>query len=427
MVLAGKSEKRERRKEKNMNRKALGRGEILILALGILAGLFSAFFKKPRQAVLYIPDYGEAERNQNVFYREGGKTEGKTGGELTVIVPARKYSDVQLQDMAEEAFSQISEQLLGENPSMDEISSRLVMQDWLPDFPFSISWQVDNTGLISPEGEILNEDLEESVICCLTAELTYEDNVFDREYCVRVLPVKYSDRELFEQELMQEINRYIEETMKAADSETKKIILPDRVLDAEVYGGKPDVRDVFIYPFLCLSSVVFMRVRKREREKERKQRRSEELLYAYPVFVNQLALYLSAGMNVGRAIRQLTANRNSREKPHMRTLFEEINRMLQMIENGVSEKAAYRSFGRACGHGEYKKLTELFVQTIEIGGKGVLDRLETLETEAFVMRKEQARIKGEMASTKLLVPMILLLAVVMALLMVPGFYGMGIM
>ncbi len=68
----------------------------------------------------------------------------------------------------------------------------------------------------------------------------------------------------------------------------------------------------------------------------------------------------------------------------------------------------------------------LLVQTIEIGGKGVINSLEVLETEAFLMRKEQVRLKGETASTKLLFPMVLLLAVVMALLMVPASYGMAL-
>lgn len=403
--------------------------EILVLAIGIILGIISFLFAAPRRAVISMPDYEEENSENTVFYRRG---EAETG-ELVFTIPAREYNDVQLKDMAEEVFIRLSRQLLGENPSMDEIQSGLVLPDALPDFPFAISWRIDNTEVISYEGEVLNEDLEEAVLCTLVAELSYEDYITAQEYCVRVLPKEYSAQELFEKELRTEIDRYMGSIRAEVEKEGEKgeqrrvdeIVLPDNMLGAEIYGSMPSVAVSFMYPFLGIIGLIFMRVRKNESEKEAMKKRREELLYAYPVFVNQLALYLSAGMTVRAAINQLVLCRHSHKDSPMETLLGEIDSMLQMMKNGVSEKEAYRRFGRACGHQEYQKLMALLVQTIEIGGKGVLNSLETLEAEAFLMRKEQVRLKGETASTKLLFPMVLLLAVVMALLMVPGFYGMG--
>ena len=409
-----------------MIRDKLEMREILVLVVGILFGIISSLFAAPRKAVLSIPDYGEEDSEKTIFYRRG---EEKTG-EIAFTIPAREYSDAQLKDMAKEVFDRLSEEIPGDNLSMDEVRFKLALPDALPDFPFAITWRIENAEVITPEGEVRNEDLEEAVLCVLEAELSYEDYIVSQEYCVRVLPKAYTLQELFEKELKEEINHYVkmagEETKKEEGMVIDEIVLPDNMLGAEIYGSVPDMTISLIYPFLGVFGVIFMRVRKKESAKEAEKKRKEALLYAYPVFVNQLALYLSAGMTVWAAFNQLVIHWHSYREAHMDALLEEAGSMLQMIKNGVSEKDAYRNFGRKCGHQEYQKLMALLVQTIEIGGKGVINSLEALETEAFLMRKEQVRLKGETASTKLLFPMVLLLAVVMALLVVPGFYGMGI-
>lgn len=400
-----------------MIKKRLTGKEALILVLGMIIGLLSFRFTVPKQAVLFRPDYEEADREYKLFYKQ----EGEEARELVFTMPARKYSDEQLDSMAEEAFVKLSEQLPGENESMDAVMTKLFLVDTLPEYPFGISWWIENADIITSDGIVLNDGLTEPVLCSLVAELSYEDYEVSRVYCVRVLPKVYFGQELFEQQLRTAINTYVEEAGQEAD----EIAVPDNMLGAKIYGSMPKISDWLIYPFFSIFIIVYLRVRKKEAARKKENRRREDLLYAYPVFVNQLALYLSAGMTAQAAMSQMMTSWCSQKEPYIMTLLEEVKGMLLRIKNGVSEREAYRSFGRACGHQEYQKLMALLVQMIEIGGKGVLAKLEALETEAFFMRKEQARRRGEMASTKLLVPMIMLLAVVMVLLIVPGFYGMG--
>ena len=49
------------------------------------------------------------------------------------------------------------------------------------------------------------------------------------------------------------------------------------------------------------------------------------------------------------------------------------------------------------------------------------DMLERESMEAWEERKRKARVLGEAAATKLLVPMIMMLMVVMAIVMIPAF------
>ena len=55
------------------------------------------------------------------------------------------------------------------------------------------------------------------------------------------------------------------------------------------------------------------------------------------------------------------------------------------------------------------------------GVKGIYEQLEQEAEDSFRERKQQAKKLGEEASTKLLVPMILMLGIVMAIVIVPAF------
>lgn len=91
------------------------------------------------------------------------------------------------------------------------------------------------------------------------------------------------------------------------------------------------------------------------------------------------------------------------------------------MDSGVSEMEAYRRFGERCGQVKYKTLATLLIQNLQKGSRHLSDMLEKESVEAWEERKRKARVLGEAAATKLLVPMIMMLLVVMALIMIPAF------
>ena len=90
------------------------------------------------------------------------------------------------------------------------------------------------------------------------------------------------------------------------------------------------------------------------------------------------------------------------------------------MESGVSESEAYRRFGERCGQAKYKTFATLLIQNLQKGSRQMADMLERESTEAWEERKRKARVLGEAAATKLLVPMIMMLIVVMAIVMIPA-------
>jgi argininosuccinate lyase len=90
------------------------------------------------------------------------------------------------------------------------------------------------------------------------------------------------------------------------------------------------------------------------------------------------------------------------------------------MKQGIAEKQAYHNFGKHCGLQAYRKLASLLEQNLEKGTSGLSVRLFEEMRQAFEERKSFAIRKGEEATTKLLLPMFLMLAIVLVICIVPA-------
>ena len=70
---------------------------------------------------------------------------------------------------------------------------------------------------------------------------------------------------------------------------------------------------------------------------------------------------------------------------------------------------------------QYTRLCSLLTQNIRKGNSELLLILKEEALKATTERLDQARKKGEQAGTKLLIPMMMMLAVVMILIMIPAY------
>ena len=105
----------------------------------------------------------------------------------------------------------------------------------------------------------------------------------------------------------------------------------------------------------------------------------------------------------------------------MRYLYEELRRMTYGMESGVAEARVYEQFGLRCGIQQYTRLCTLLTQNLRKGSNDLLRLLEEESGKAFAERVDLARKRGEEAGTKLLVPMMLLLGIVMIIIMIPAY------
>ena len=105
-------------------------------------------------------------------------------------------------------------------------------------------------------------------------------------------------------------------------------------------------------------------------------------------------------------------------------MYREMQTTLNQIETGTPEIRAYAEFGRRIGIGSYMKFASLLGNSVSTGGKDLRRLLEEEMEAAFRQRKDLALRKGEEASTKLLIPMFLMLGVVMVMVVAPAFLSL---
>ncbi|MGN8631625.1 type II secretion system F family protein [Blautia sp. HCP3S3_G3] len=156
-------------------------------------------------------------------------------------------------------------------------------------------------------------------------------------------------------------------------------------------------------------------------EQEARKKRTEQLLMDYPGLVMKFTLLVQAGMPVRRAFQKMALDYRKKSPEQKRYAYEEIVRVCREMESGVSEAEAYRKFGERCGQIKYKTFSVLLIQNLQKGSRRMSELLEKESMEAWDERKRKARVMGEAAATKLLLPMMMMLAVVMAIIMVPAF------
>lgn len=82
---------------------------------------------------------------------------------------------------------------------------------------------------------------------------------------------------------------------------------------------------------------------------------------------------------------------------------------------GVPEGAAYENFGKRTGVREYVRLSTFLTQNLKKGSSTLLQQLKEESVQAEELRIQNARKLSEEATTKLLLPMVMLLVVVMVM------------
>lgn len=141
----------------------------------------------------------------------------------------------------------------------------------------------------------------------------------------------------------------------------------------------------------------------------------------YPPLILKFTLLIQAGMTARRAFQKMASDymRSKPVKGHF--AYEMIVLACREMDSGVAELEAYRRFGERCGQMKYKTFSTILIQNLQKGSRHMADLLEQEAMEAWDERKRKARVLGEAAATKLLIPMIMMLIVVMAIIMIPAF------
>lgn len=401
---------------------------LLILCIGCLTAIIYESYKMNTNVLeeggrIERNAYGKGER-QLWLWATGEANEWKEKIKLTVA--ERRYTQEQIRKLAESAENDLIREIMGEHSSPDRVTENLKLVTSLTGYPFQIRWKSDHPLLLSKSGRLNQERLEESpeskegILIGLTAELVYEEFVQEIPVFVRV----YSrEEDAGEQRLNSLKNAIADEDKKTKTEEYQN--LPKRLGEKNVSFREVYQLDSIGFLLIGFVAGAVVYIGKGKELQKRVDERDAQMTRDYPQIVNKYALYYGAGMTTRAVWQKLCADyRTELERTGKRHfVYEEMVAANASMADGVGEIAAYESFACRCRLPKYRLFINLIEQALQRGKENMGALLEKEAQEAFWDRKNRARIQGEKAGTRLLLPMFLMLFVLLFVIMVPAFFS----
>lgn len=151
------------------------------------------------------------------------------------------------------------------------------------------------------------------------------------------------------------------------------------------------------------------------------------MLLDYHEIIYKLTMLLSSGMVLLPAWKRIIedAERIGKDLDE-RFAYQEMKQTYSEITSGKSEAKSFEDFGRRCKLKPYLRLSALLSQHLKQGSTGLAEQLKSEGREAFLERKLRAKRLGEEAGTKLLLPMFMMLAIALAVIVIPAFLSINI-
>ena len=389
---------------------------IVILAAGLVLGAAAKFSARDR----VLLENGKIPRSD---YTQGrtelqvqAKSEKGTRQFHMQLYP-RQLTYEETDALADSLLEDLPDLILNGNENLGNVRNDLLLEEEYENYPFQVEWESSRPESISSAGAV-TETLREPKEAELLIRLSYGDYLREESIPITLQPPDLAEEEAFYRELEEYLLSEEESTRKEAEWS-----LPDQ-WQGETIQWSQQVEDnsAFLWAAAAVTAVLVYLMSDRDLH-GRLEKRKECLRTEYPDMVRQLALFIGAGMTVRGAFRRIASDyEQKRDKTgKKRPAYEEMLHACRELQTGVSEGAAYEHFGRRTGLQEYIRLSTLLMQNLKRGSSTLLERLREEADKAGDEKLLQNRRLGEEAGTKLLVPMVMMLAVVMVIIMIPAF------
>ncbi len=356
---------------------------------------------------------------QGVKVTLSAQVEGEEEGQLLdYMVEPRKYTREEAQSLYESMVEQLPQIIANGNEDLDCVRTSLQLVTSLEQYPFSITWESSDYSIVTMDGTVENENLTEAELITLTARIIYGEWEWQYPYYVKVMPPVYTEQEKLWQRIEEAVRQKEEETQSQGKMEFPDMVEGNRIFWQE---EKEDSSKLFMLLVIVAAALGYWgKSRDYERKKEE---RKKQLLLEYPEVVNKLTLYLEAGMTIRNAFLKMGEDYKKQKNEKVHYVYEEILATGYELQSGVPETEAYDHFGKRCQVQVYIRLSTLLSQNLRKGSNELMKMLHQEVDEAFEQRKNLAKKLGEEAGTKLLVPMMIMLCVVMVIIMVPAYFS----
>ena len=382
--------------------------------------------KRPIE-VLTKGGYGEKREEALQVQEEDGETY-----RITIPVPGKAYTAEEIAKMFQNAMEKMDSYILGQNKSLDYIDQQMNLITEIPQTPIQVNWTTSRPDILDWQGKIGEATPAGGTVVSLEGELVYQDKVEIYSRKITVYPLWRPEKELHQQDVIAAVEKGNE------DEQEENYVLPTEVNGKKLRWYQQESSNSLLIAGITVMMAVILVLGREQERKQAKEVRKMQMMRDYPEILSKFILLLNAGMSMRKAFAKIGLDykrqqetltgylyghvaKNQENTRGRRYAYEEFLNTYYEMEKGISEREAYERLGFRCDTPQYKTFSMLLVQNLKKGNKNLMEMLERESASAFEERKRLAKILGEKAGTKLLLPMGSMLVIVFVILLVPAF------
>lgn len=397
--------------------------------------------------------------------------------EFSVSVSSRKYTKEEADEIFLTKLEELKIDILNENESLEDVSTKLNFRSDLGDgirasYSFepkrideyyekygrkrkkstkseievsvattsvatksdieNFKYFVDYQNVIDGSGNVNNDNFKSSEFCTgyiviqLATEIKGKEGNYKSEKFmlpIRIVSKKMTPLEAFKVAFKKELVNSDKETI---DEDTIK--LPKFVNDFRIIYKEKKKLSFLLMPLLGIIVAILLEAREKEVEREKAKRKIRLLEIDFAQIISKILLYVSSGMTIRNSFIRLAEQYQKTQKNdkncETRAAYEELIIVKNKLSSGYSEISAYEEMAKNINMRVYTRFLNIIIQSIKNGNKDLKNILNMEVQDALYERKQNAKKLGEEAATKLVLPLMMMLSIIMVVIMVPAFMGM---
>lgn len=391
-----------------------------------------------KENLIKRPKNGGIDSNYNIRIDIGDKI---TNRDIDFVISPKRYTIDEIDEKYEYLADEIITNMLGGNESYDNINKNLkfekniydgieVIYDFKLDenMPFDEAKKyynlIDDTGIIHNElineGESINGYIE----FYMRTYVVGQDNKYNSDI--------YSVKATIKGKILDEEEKVIKDLLLNIDNNNKAnqnieyVSMPLEINGLQIkYNNKTDFTFLIIF-LLGVVCIILLEYKKRNDQKIIEKEKKEILINIYPKFITKLLLYLETGLTVRNALSRIANDyrvsvENGLYKNNI--LYDKLYELKVKLDNGANEEKVYENISHELDDRKYNRFFNMIIQNFKNGSKELSKILELEAYDSLQEKKNNIKKLGEEASTKLIMPLLLELMIIMAVIIVPAFMG----
>jgi tight adherence protein C len=393
----------------------------LIFTLEII-GILTFGMDYLQNRVLYT---GEITRNEAGAGSEQADLEYKVSGKnrsMKLDVDERKLTAQEKKEYIKRAETEIDKTFPGENKNINSIKDKVIVKNEYQNGKVSAAWNFNREDIVTPKGEVKNETIHKNQLVDCSVVLSCDDVEETYNFSIKVIKPDIKNEK--------DLSKLVESTANDQEEKNKQkktFVLPESIQGIKVNWKKPVEKRGEIICVLGLIVLIIWPLREKEIIKLEKKKKEEELERDYPEIMRKLSLFVGCGMTVKKSFEIIVkdySDNTQKRKVKKRSGYETVQRTIRSIQSGMGEIEAYEAMGRE--ERIFRKLSTILTQNLRLGTKDMQQKLDREAIDAETRERQRIRMSGEKISTRLLVPLLGMLGIVMVVLMVPAMWGISI-